>query len=408
VPCSCAQKELATERLARLQRYSNLGALTRLTFDGLIPRGRSGAPANQKRFDRAWEVSKSFAQDPQGWLVLMGPPGCGKTHLAAAIANRCIADNRAVFFLIVPDFLDHLRSTFNPASDVSYDELFEQVREVPLLILDDLGAHSSTPWAQEKLFQLINHRYNSLMPTVVTMNISLEKLDDRLQARISDPALSQICVVEESASPVTEYFGNLGLELLSRMTFENFDPKRVNLPRDQQQNLGEAFRLAREFAESPEGWLVFQGTNGCGKTHLAAAIRDYRLQQGQQVFFVTVQDFLDHLRASFGPDSEVHYDELFERVKNAPLLILDDFGEQSSTPWAQAKLYQLINYRYVASLPTVVTSCMSLDEIETRISSRMADHRTNTVFNILAPDYRADRPTEKPSTGYRRRRSSGK
>ena len=240
------------------------------------------------------------------------------------------------------------------------------------------------------------------------MNISLDKLDDRLQARVSDPALSQVCVVEEGSSPVMEYFGSLGLELLSRMTFEDFDPKRVNLHRDQQQNLAEAFRLAREFAESPEGWLVFQGTNGCGKTHLAAAIRNFRLQQGQPVFFVVVQDFLDHLRSSFSPDSEVHYDELFEKVKNAPLLILDDFGEQSSTPWAQAKLYQLINYRYVASLPTVVTSCLSLDEIETRISSRMADHRMNTVFNISAPDYRADRPADKPSAGYRRRRSAGK
>ena len=80
------------------------------------------------------------------------------------------------------------------------------------------------------------------------------------------------------------------------------------------------------------------------------------------------------------------------------MLILDDFGEQSTTPWAQEKLYQLINYRYNARLPMVVTTCLSLDEIETRIRSRMVDPRISLVFNITAPDYRGNvKPTRQPS-----------
>jgi DNA replication protein DnaC len=181
------------------------------------------------------------------------------------------------------------------------------------------------------------------------------------------------------------------------MTFDNFDPKRVNLPLEQRQNLEEAFHKALSFAKSPEDWLIFQGTNGCGKTHLAAAIANYLLRAGKPVSFIIIPDFLDHLRSTFSPESKVTYDELFERVKKAPVLILDDFGEHSSTPWAQEKLYQLINYRYNARLPTVITMCYSLDEIETRISSRMADPRLSLVFNIIAPDYRADRQvTERP------------
>lgn len=200
--------------------------------------------------------------------------------------------------------------------------------------------------------------------------------------------------------------GDLGLELLRNMSFENFDRRRVNLPLEQQENLERAFRLARDFAEAPEGWLMFQGPNGCGKTHLAAAIANYRLQKGEPVFFAVVPDFLDHLRSTFHPDSKVSYDELFDRVREVPLLILDDFGEQASTPWAQEKLYQVINYRYNARLPTVITTCLSLEEIETRISSRMIDPKVSTVFGIIAPDFRGDHTVaeiEKPQARRARR-----
>jgi len=81
-------------------------------------------------------------------------------------------------------------------------------------------------------------------------------------------------------------------------------------------------------------------------------------------------------------------------LRKSKNLILDDFGEQSVTPWAQEKLYQLINYRYNARLPMVVTSCLSLEEIETRISSRMVDPKIGMVFNINIPDYRGNvKPT---------------
>ena len=173
------------------------------------------------------------------------------------------------------------------------------------------------------------------------------------------------------------------------MTFANFDPKRVNLPHDDRENLGNVFEAARKFAKKPEGWLILMGCNGCGKTHLAAAIGNHRLQQGEPVLFVFVPDFLDHLRSTFMPDSRTTYDELFERVRTAPLLILDDFGEQASTPWAQEKLYQVINFRYNERIPTVITTCLSLDEMEPRIGSRLADTNLCTPCNIVAPDYRS-------------------
>jgi len=197
-------------------------------------------------------------------------------------------------------------------------------------------------------------------------------------------------------------YSGLDLELLKNMTFDSFK-KRVNLPPELQGNLEEAHRLALDFAKSPEGWLVFQGATGCGKTHLVAAIANYRLKEGKPVKFVVVPEFLDHLRSTFSPESPVSYDQLFEEVKNAPLLILDDFGEQSTTPWAQEKLYQVINYRYNARLATVITTRLATDEMDSPIASRFLDHQLSMIFNIAAPDYRTSRNrTTRTQKGQRR------
>ncbi len=183
VPCQCIKKRLDKERFTSLQRLSNLGALTRLTFDNLIPEGRSGNPAKQKLFQHAYEAARSFARQPKGWLVLLGPSGSGKTHLAAAIANHCIQNNQPVFYITAPDLLDHLRSSFNPDSELPYDEFFEQVRNTPLLVLDDLGAQSTTPWAKEKLDQLLNHRFSNQLTTVVVPIVPIEELEERLEKK---------------------------------------------------------------------------------------------------------------------------------------------------------------------------------------------------------------------------------
>jgi len=391
VACRCTQGELDKERQARLLQYSNLGSLTRFTFDNLLPHGRSGNPVKQEQFARAYRAAKDFASKSKGWLILAGSAGCGKTHLAAAIANERLNQNYPVYFITVPDLLDHLRSAFSPNSEIAYDEFFNHVRNTPLLILDDLGAQTATPWAKEKLEQLLTHRFNSELPTVIVAIVPIEQLEDRIHARLTDSNLCHIYVIEEKRDWLEDSWGP-EFELQKSMTFDKFDWKRVNLLPEQRQNLDQA----------PDGWLIFQGVNGCGKTHLAAAIVNYRYQAHQHALFVVVSDFLDHLRSTFSPESKISYDQLFERVKAAPLLVLDDFGEQTTTPWAQEKLYQVINYRYNARLPTVITTRCLLDEIDSPISSRFVDPKISLVFNIIAPDYRGDLQSsrkKKPRSG---------
>ena len=77
--------------------------------------------------------------------------------------------------MTTPDLLDYLRATYAPDSNVTYDRGFDAIRNAEVLILDDYGAHSSTAWAEEKLFQLLNHRFNARLPTVITTNQPLDR-----------------------------------------------------------------------------------------------------------------------------------------------------------------------------------------------------------------------------------------
>jgi DNA replication protein DnaC len=257
--------------------------------------------------------------------------------------------------------------------------MFETVRTHPLLILDDLGTQAATPWAQEKLFQLLNARYNQQLPTILTSNRPLSELDERLRVRVTDPDLSRVCWVQPPRSLVLQRLGTIP-PLIANMTFESFEPDRPGLSREQADRLGKAFEAAERFAAKPEGWLMLQGPVGCGKTHLAGAVAN---RCGGT--FITVPELLDHLRSTYGPDSTVTYDEMFETIRTAPLLVLDDLGSQSGTAWAQEKLYQLFNYRYNFNLATVVTTNLPLDALEPRLASRLG---VAVVCSVYADDYR--------------------
>src|SRR4030065_672362 len=138
VPCRCSHQDLKKEKLAQLQQYSNLGALSRLTFDKISPTGRYDDAAIQQNFTRAYEAAQAFAGEPKGWLILVGPSGGGKTHLTCAIANYRLSLGQPVFYIGAADLLDHLRSAFSPSSDIAHDELFESGKNAPPLLLDDL------------------------------------------------------------------------------------------------------------------------------------------------------------------------------------------------------------------------------------------------------------------------------
>ncbi len=182
IACECKERERHERRRLQLQELSNLGELYDKRFDNFN--------VTYCAVSEAYQIAREYAEEPDGWLVFIGRVGCGKTHLAAAIANQALANGSRVLFSTVSDLLDHLRATFMPNATEFYDHLFQEMREAELLVLDDLGAQQSSPWANEKLFQLLNYRYNSRFPTIITTNnTGLQGIEDRVRSRIMDVSL---------------------------------------------------------------------------------------------------------------------------------------------------------------------------------------------------------------------------
>ena len=388
VTCDCRESEIEQEQTERLLRYSNLGHLARFGFDTLAADGLSADPDSQAMFRGAARAAREYAESPSGWLVFTGPHGSGKTHLAAAIATHRIQQGHVVFFADVPDLLDHLRSTFGPTSELSYSDLFEQVRNTPLLVLDGLGSHSSTAWAEEKLRQLVNRRFSAELPTVVTVSGSLDTVDPYILSRLRTPGFSRVLQVRRWAPDASIKEGRIEPRMLDLMTFEKFDVRGDNPTASQRTSLEAAYASARTFADNPDGWLTLSGATGVGKTHLAVAIAVEQIAAGRPVVFWFVPELMDYLRYTFNPESPVAYDRVFEEVKSAPLLILDDLGRERGSSWAVEKLYQIVVHRHNARLPTVITSGMDFKDDLDPITSRVQDGDISQVVPVDAPDYR--------------------
>lgn len=390
--CVCRHEEISRRSRDLLYAHSQLNQLKQLTFENFEERGRHGlGPIQADSVDNAHKQALHFAKNHKGWLLLQGKYGTGKTHLAAAVANLAVELNIATIFITVPDLLDTLRYTYQVPGE-SFEERFEEIRNVNLLILDDFGTQNATNWAQEKLFQIVNYRYINQLPLVVTTNLSLKEIEGRIRSRLQDPEI--VTRVHIQAPDYRRPADDTGqhelssLELHGKRTFGTFSMRKdEKIAADEKKNLAKVFKIAEKFAKKPDGWLIFTGGYGSGKTHLGAAIANYQAELGSAPLFVMVPDLLDHLRATFNPNSPVSYDRRFDEIRTTPLLILDDLGTQSMTPWVKEKLYQLFNHRYHAELPTVITTADSLDEMDARIRSRMLDSRLCKIYAIKAPSF---------------------
>lgn len=113
-------------------------------------------------------------------LFLYGEPGTGKTFLAALVAQEYIKQGRTLLFIDVPKLLNQLRASFAKGSEDTIESKMELLEKVDVLILDDIGTENLTEWAVERLYLVINERYNNERQTLITSNYTLNELAVRM------------------------------------------------------------------------------------------------------------------------------------------------------------------------------------------------------------------------------------
>lgn len=145
--------------------------------DGTVP----------KKYEPLWKAISKFRDDSITSLVLVGPPGVGKTHLALAIGWQMLWQNKQVIFYQVENLLDLIRSSFQAEKTES---ILESLSQCDLLILDDFGAHAVTAWGTAKLDAIIDYRYEHQKKLLITTN-SLD-MPERILDRCKDGLIIEV------------------------------------------------------------------------------------------------------------------------------------------------------------------------------------------------------------------------
>lgn len=163
------------EKAKALRAKSNLGIrFERRTF------GTFRQECDPDAYRKCLDYADHYKDTERNCLLLVGGYGSGKTHLAASIANRLMDNGIPVLFDTFGGHLNKLKAEFNGGNSV----YLEQMKNVDMLVLDDIGKEKISEWSQSILFDIVNYRYEHLLPIILTTNLTNVSLKEYLGGAI--------------------------------------------------------------------------------------------------------------------------------------------------------------------------------------------------------------------------------
>lgn len=153
--------------------------------------------------------------------------------------------------------------------------------------------------------------------------------------------------------------------------------------------------------ETKNGLFIY-GTQGTGKTHLAAAISNRLMERGTAVICMTMIDLLARIKATFSSSADATSGEVLKLYSEVPLLVIDDLGSEQATEWGASTIFQIINARYEAYLPIIITTNYTGKELIARMTPPNSDGRNaeKTVDRLAE----VCKPVKMSWNSYRRKR----
>jgi DNA replication protein DnaC len=183
-------------RVERCDCWHERAKLTLIADSGIEPRYARCTLENfqlyaneplQNSVIKAKRFAELFPAVEKG-LILTGPTGIGKTHIAVAVLRQVVFEKRARgLFYDVPNLLRVIRSTYNPVVRTAEMDILRPVMEADILVLDDIGREKPSEWVEDTLNLIVNTRYNQRKPTIFTTNYEVmqdAESPDSLQVRL--------------------------------------------------------------------------------------------------------------------------------------------------------------------------------------------------------------------------------
>src|ERR1700682_3947791 len=172
--CDCGMEERAARVMDRARIPKRYEHCDFESYVADLADGKTWMPAHAQSMKKAKMLTQAFVRDYPGaaekGLLLMGRSGVGKTHLAVAALKELIRRGHGVLFCDYRELLKEIQASYNPASESTEMSILEPIRNVEILVLDDLGASKPSAWVLDIIALVLNARYNDRRVTILTTN----------------------------------------------------------------------------------------------------------------------------------------------------------------------------------------------------------------------------------------------